>query len=126
MGKNNSIVEDLLDNASTTSVADETATRQTITVKGKSIEYYRDFCNVRVADEDLPKFQQFVGKPNYSTFSVAVALDPREDNVKGVEFVVSLDDNGFPQGFNQELHNVASYRRRQQRDIAYMNAQRHI
>lgn len=108
MGGKNSLVDSLLDNEATTSVADETA-KSSIIVHGKEINYYRGFCNIVVADEDLPAFQQFTGKDNYKTFSVSIPLDPAT-NVKGVEFSVSLDDQGYPVGFNQKLHNEASYK----------------
>ena len=107
-GKNSTLVDSLLDSETTTSTVDET-TEKSITIHGSKVQYYRGFCNVLVADEDLEKFHAFVGRDNYNTFSVSVPLDPKV-NVKGVEFVVRLDSNGYPIGYNEELHNEASYK----------------
>ena len=108
MGKSTNLVDSLLDEESTTSTANEKAV-DSITIHGSKVQYYRGFCNIQVADEDLEKFHAFVGRDNYNTFSVSVPLDPKV-NVKGVEFVVRLDSNGYPIGYNEELHNEASYK----------------
>lgn len=116
MGKQTNLVDSLLDEETTTQTASETA--ESITVKGKKIEYYRGFCNIRVADEDLDAFHKFVGRDNYDTFSVRIPLDPKS-NVK-VPFTVTLDENGYPIGYNEDLHNEASYKMA----IAAMSARR--
>lgn len=117
MGKSTNLVDSLLDEETPTPNAGETAA-ESITVKGKKVEYYRGFCNIRVDDADLDKFHQFVGRDNYDTFSVRIPLDPKS-NVK-VPFTVTLDENGYPIGFNEELHNEASYKMA----IAAMSARR--
>lgn len=118
-GRNSNLVDSLLDEETATQAAGETAESKSIVVKGSKIQYYRGFCNVAVAEEDLDKFHAFVGRDNYNTFSVSVPLDP-STNIKGVEFTVSLDSNGYPIGFNERLHNEASYKAA----IAAMSARR--
>lgn len=110
MAKNQNIEELFEEQTQSTSVADETAKSIEVTSNGFYVK--NGYVNVFVAPEDLAKFQEFCGRDNYKTFSIAkdcmLVEESDFDRFKNSKWHVYMskpNENGesFPFGFNDKL-----------------------